>query len=357
MVVADWAGDFRGCLARRPARAADGPLLVVVEAPPALEADAAEIRRAIGTELRSRRLPRSDARRSARARTHRRARARSDRDIAARERRESVVRVIRRPPARSSAARDRLAGREPRPGSGDAHRRRRRPSKCRRWRRSPPAASPQAPMPPPPAAAPRRRWHRQQLEVPAVRHGLTTLTTNPGTATRSSWSIGAGGRTDDAPFHAAPQPTFGPGTGRPALCVSRRLRDRLGDLARHSTPFETRGFFTGAALEGTAGDFTPELIGATAFVGSAQQLGRWSFESGSLGGWDSNLGERTRTVDCNRNALDLGARSHNDVQDDCRFVPPFCRRQPSPCAHPVFGVARLRSFASALHVIHGRARI
>jgi hypothetical protein len=35
----------------QPARAADGPLLVVVEAPPALEADAAEIRRAIGAEL------------------------------------------------------------------------------------------------------------------------------------------------------------------------------------------------------------------------------------------------------------------------------------------------------------------
>ena len=40
-------------LSRRPARAAEGPLLVVVEAPPALDADAAEIRRAIGTELRS----------------------------------------------------------------------------------------------------------------------------------------------------------------------------------------------------------------------------------------------------------------------------------------------------------------
>ncbi|HTB60275.1 MAG TPA: hypothetical protein VLC06_20535, partial [Polyangia bacterium] len=37
----------------RPAQAAEGPLLVVVEAPPALDADAAEIRRAIGTELRS----------------------------------------------------------------------------------------------------------------------------------------------------------------------------------------------------------------------------------------------------------------------------------------------------------------
>ena len=36
----------------RSARAAEGPLLVVVEAPPALDADAAEIRRAIGTELR-----------------------------------------------------------------------------------------------------------------------------------------------------------------------------------------------------------------------------------------------------------------------------------------------------------------
>ncbi len=37
----------------QPAHAAEGPLLVVVEAPPALDADAAEIRRAIGTELRS----------------------------------------------------------------------------------------------------------------------------------------------------------------------------------------------------------------------------------------------------------------------------------------------------------------
>jgi hypothetical protein len=36
------------------ARAADGQLLVVVEAPPALEADAAEIRRAIGAELHAR---------------------------------------------------------------------------------------------------------------------------------------------------------------------------------------------------------------------------------------------------------------------------------------------------------------
>ncbi len=37
----------------QPAHAAEGPLLVVVEAPPALDADAAEIRRAIGIELRS----------------------------------------------------------------------------------------------------------------------------------------------------------------------------------------------------------------------------------------------------------------------------------------------------------------
>ncbi|HEY4187672.1 MAG TPA: hypothetical protein VGP07_21520 [Polyangia bacterium] len=40
-------------LVARPACAADRPLLVVVEAPPALEVDAAEIRRAIGAELRS----------------------------------------------------------------------------------------------------------------------------------------------------------------------------------------------------------------------------------------------------------------------------------------------------------------
>ncbi|HLK92255.1 MAG TPA: hypothetical protein VKZ18_20340 [Polyangia bacterium] len=39
-------------LAATPAHAADGSLLVVIEAPPALGADAAEIRRAIGAELR-----------------------------------------------------------------------------------------------------------------------------------------------------------------------------------------------------------------------------------------------------------------------------------------------------------------
>ena len=38
----------------RPARAAEEPLLVVVEAPPSVDVDAAEIRRAIGIELRSR---------------------------------------------------------------------------------------------------------------------------------------------------------------------------------------------------------------------------------------------------------------------------------------------------------------
>jgi hypothetical protein len=38
----------------RLAHAADGPLLIVVEAPPALDADAAEIRKAIGAELRVR---------------------------------------------------------------------------------------------------------------------------------------------------------------------------------------------------------------------------------------------------------------------------------------------------------------
>ncbi len=45
---------FFGARLEQSARAADGPLLVVVEAPPALETDAVEIRRAIGTELHSR---------------------------------------------------------------------------------------------------------------------------------------------------------------------------------------------------------------------------------------------------------------------------------------------------------------
>jgi hypothetical protein len=39
-------------LVARPLRAGEQPLLVVVEAPPALDVDGAEVRRAIGTELR-----------------------------------------------------------------------------------------------------------------------------------------------------------------------------------------------------------------------------------------------------------------------------------------------------------------
>ena len=46
-----WGVGILVTLSGRPARATDRPLLVVVEAPRALDADAAEIRRAIGDEL------------------------------------------------------------------------------------------------------------------------------------------------------------------------------------------------------------------------------------------------------------------------------------------------------------------
>ncbi len=119
------------------ARAADGPLLVVVEAPPALDADAAEIRRAIGTELRSRTVApmKTQAETSDRALI-----VALDRDRIAMSLRTSdaapVARSIPSPPEHAARLRaiawlaGNLARDQVSPILAEA------PSKCRRWRRS-----------------------------------------------------------------------------------------------------------------------------------------------------------------------------------------------------------------------------
>ena len=89
------------------AHAAEGPLLVVVEAPPALDADAAEIRRAIGVELRAPDdRPDAEERRTTRPRADRRVRSRSNRDVAPNERRHApLVRDIPTPTDRAARLR------------------------------------------------------------------------------------------------------------------------------------------------------------------------------------------------------------------------------------------------------------
>jgi hypothetical protein len=88
------------------------------------------------------------------------------------------------------------------------------------------------------------------------------------------WSILVG----DGPTTNFPVcPLEGP-MGRPVRCLpfarGTGTAWRL-EVQRHH---EKDGFFAGVALEGTAGDLSPELVGASAFVGSSRHLGRWSFE-------------------------------------------------------------------------------
>jgi hypothetical protein len=88
------------------------------------------------------------------------------------------------------------------------------------------------------------------------------------------WTIGvADGPTTNFPLCSRP---FG---GWPTPCAPFFQNGTAwrAEVQRRST---REGFFQGAALEGTAGSgFAPQLIGASAFVGSARRHGKWVFES------------------------------------------------------------------------------
>ncbi len=268
-----------------PAHAAEGPLLVVVEAPPSLDADAAEIRRAIGTELRAQTIApmQKGADPPGRALI-----VAFDRDrIAMSLRTNDATPIVRDIPAPTDrAARLRaiawLAGNLARdqvtPLVAEA------PAET-----TPLATIPSiAPAPatePPPLPAPTATATADVPAAPVAASAAETVTTTGRIAAPENlngpyqWSITfADGPTDAiAQYHRSIAPIFGTAW---YLEVQRRSAKN--------------GFLLGAALSGTNGDFAPEGIGLSVFLGSASRRGRWSFETTVGAGVE--LGEESVTV-------------------------------------------------------------
>jgi len=258
----------------RPARAAEGPLLVVVEAPPALDADAAEIRRAIGVELRAQMI--APMKRGAEpperalivafdrdritmslrtndgipvvrdipAPTDRAARLRAIAWLAGNLARDQVTPIVAEAPVDMPS----LATIPAAPAVTPAN--------------EPPPLAVVPPVPIPPGSA---------SDLPTI----STSAQDPKISAAHFWTIGAA----DGPTSNFPLCYPFPGSpGLPSPCAP--LRDhgtawRI-EVQRHST---SKGFFQGAALEGTAGSgFAPQLIGLSAFGGSTKRHGQWTFE-------------------------------------------------------------------------------
>ena len=252
----------------RPARAADEPLLVVVEVAPGLDVDAAEIRRAIGAELRSETI----AQMKSPDEPPRRALIIAlDRDrISMSLRANDAVRVARVIPAPAEhAARLRaivwLAG------------------NLARDQVTPIVAETPLATPPlatiPPAAGLTPDTEPPQLAVITGPGSDVSAISTQARDTRISaphlWTIGAAdGPTTNFPLCKQPGATGWPTPCAPLSVYGTAWRLELQRRAR------SEGFFEGAALEGTAGStFSPQLIGAAAFVGSSRRLARWTFES------------------------------------------------------------------------------
>lgn len=274
-----WMGIFV-VSSGRPAHAAEGALLVVVEAPPALEADAAEIRRAIGVELRSQTI--APLQRSADS-PGRALIVAFDRDrIAMSLRTNDATPIVRDIPAPTDrAARLRaivwLAGNLARDQVTPI------------VAESPAEATPLATIPsiapapatePPPLPSPTSTPTAVVPAAPVVPTAAETVATTGRIAPPENlngayhWSI-----------------TFADGpTANNAKEQNRRIAGTAWhlDVQRRS---EKNGFLLGAALSGTNGDFAPEGIGMLVFVGSASRHGRWTFEATAGGGLE--LGEET----------------------------------------------------------------
>jgi hypothetical protein len=251
------------------ARAADGPLLVVVEAPPALDADAAEIRRAIGAELGARTIApmKTSVDASDRALI-----VALDRDRIAMSLRTGdgvpVARVIAAPPDRTARLRaiawlaGNLARDQVSPIVAES------PIEMPSLAPLPPApVAPIATEPPPEAVvAP------SPVTVPPP--GDSTAATISSRYDKPSglprWSLVA---TDGLTTKLLP-PCWSHDSPTCLPFASEGTAWRI-EVQRRSG---ANGLFTGAALSGTAGDYAPQLLGASAFAGFTRRLGRWSFE-------------------------------------------------------------------------------
>jgi hypothetical protein len=316
------------------ARAGDGPLLVVVEAPPALDADAAEIRRAIGTELHSRTVApmKTPAETSDRALI-----VALDRDRIAMSLRTSdaapVARSIPAPPERAARLRaiawlaGNLARDQVGPLVAEA------PVQMPSLATLPPTeVAPSVTEPPPrvPVAPPPSEAH-------LTGDSATTISSRAHAekpAGPSRWSI----LVTDGPTTNFPicHVNNGSSSGPPAFCAPFLEYGTAWRLeAQHRSG--SGGFFTGAALSGTAGagssggDFAPQLIGALAYVGSSRHLGRWTFEV--TGGAGLELATVFRTVYTVTLSSSGGATADSTSSD--AVTPALFADGTAALAHPV----------------------
>ncbi len=264
------AGAVLSAMVAVPARAEQGSLLVVVEAPPELAIDAGEVRRAIGSELHGTTVapaqPVSDT-------TERALIVSVDHERIAMSLRESaaipVSRVIPAPADRSARVRaiawlaGNLARDQVTSIMAEA------PAVA-----SPLASMPALPSPAGPTAAAAPPAADDAVEPPPYRpSGAPVLAAHqdPQADSPSRWiaSLEAG-------------PVVAPFTFNLAESVRNARYDRLStatvwrlELRRLSTD---RRFLVGVSVEGTTGSTEPETFGAAGLCGWNHQFGRWAFE-------------------------------------------------------------------------------
>jgi hypothetical protein len=252
-------------LSGRPASAAEGPLLVVVEAPPALDADAAEIRRAIGVELRAQTI--APMKRGAEP-PERALIVAFDRDRIAMSLRTNdgipVVRDIPTPTDRAARLRaiawlaGNLARDQVTPIIADMDA---EPTPLATI----PSIAPSPATEPPPLPLPTKTTTAIVPAVPATPTAAGTVATI------------APPENLNGPYHWSI--TFADG---PTANIDNDQDRRIAGTAwRHDVQrrSERNRYLLGAALSGTNGDFAPEAVGMLVFVGSASRRGRWSFEA------------------------------------------------------------------------------
>jgi hypothetical protein len=252
-----------------PVHAAEGTLLVVVEAPPALDADAAEIRRAIATELRSQTIApmQRGAEPPGRALIVAFDRDRIAMSLRTNDATTPIVRDIPAPTDRAARLRaiawlaGNLARDQVTPIVAQA------PAETTPLATIPSIAPAPATEPPPlpsPTASP-------ATAVPAAPVTETAAET-VATTGRVAPPENANG-----PYHWSI--TFADG---PTANMDKEQNKRIAGTAWHLDAQRysgNGGFLLGAALSGTNGDFAPQGIGTSVFVGSASRFGRWNFEA------------------------------------------------------------------------------
>ncbi len=254
----------------RPAQAAEGPLLVVIEAPPALDADAAEIRRVIGTELHTRTIAPMSTPAEAPGRALIVA---LDRDRIAMSLRASdgasVARIIPAPVERAARLRaiawlaGNLARDQVSPILAEA------PAESSALATMPALPAPSAPAEPPPAATePQPTAPTPSIDSPPARTGDTTISlrTQPPEAPRAlRWSISA-----------SIGPVIGDflsGTTFSFQNVFEHVEPSTGWQISVQRGREHERLVIGGRLEGTynhsGNGQGPQLIGADVFVGAS----------------------------------------------------------------------------------------